>query len=181
MLFLRDNNRKMADKRARIEEIILNNYNKYYRLALSYVHNAADAGDIVQNGAYNAIRRSDSLKDIKYAETWIYRIMLNECFMVCRRPEVISYEALEEGKTDIEVKWDTYADVDLLRALDGLNESDRAVVILKYFEDRTLEEISDILGENVNTIKSRLYRCMKKLKDVLSDDGEEWHKNKIAR
>lgn len=46
-------------------------------------------------------------------------------------------------------------------------------MILKYFEDKKLEEIADILNENVNTIKSRLYRSMKKLRGALSDEGNQ--------
>ena len=41
-----------------VEDVILENYNKYYRLAYSYVHNATDAEDIVQNGVYKALRSS---------------------------------------------------------------------------------------------------------------------------
>ena len=41
-------------KEQKIEELLLENYNRYYRLAYSYVHNEADAADIVQNGAYKA-------------------------------------------------------------------------------------------------------------------------------
>lgn len=63
-----------------IEQIILENYNSYYRLAISYVHNEADAADIVQNGAYRAIRKAESIRNIEYAKTWVYRIMLNEIF-----------------------------------------------------------------------------------------------------
>ena len=55
------------------------------------------------------------------------------------------------------------------RAIDALEDKDKAIIILKYFEDKKLEEIADILEENVNTIKSRLYRNMKKLRTVLSD------------
>ena len=72
---------------------------------------------------------------------------------------------------------DSYANVDLQRALDTLTESDRAVIILKYFEDKKLEEIADILEENVNTIKSRLYRGLKKLQGILADEsGQEEQK-----
>ena len=51
-------------KRDIIEQLLLTNYNKYYRLACSYVHNDADAGDIVQNGAYKAILNSHKIKSI---------------------------------------------------------------------------------------------------------------------
>lgn len=65
-------------KEQKIEQLLLENYNSYYRLAYSYVHNESDASDIVQNGAYRAILHSDTLRQEKYAATWLYRIMLNE-------------------------------------------------------------------------------------------------------
>ena len=74
-------------KEQKIEELLLENYNRYYRLAYSYVHNEADAADIVQNGAYKAIRNSDSLKNVEYAQTWIYRIMLNEIFQCAKKKQ----------------------------------------------------------------------------------------------
>ena len=61
-------------------------------------------------------------------------------------------------------------DIDLQNALDVLSQKDKAIIILKYFEEKTLEEIADILEENVNTIKSRLYRSIKKLRKILSKD-----------
>ena len=45
-----------------------------------------------------------------------------------------------------------------------MNIKDRTVIELKYFEDMKLEEIAQVLDENVNTVKSRLYRGLKKLK-----------------
>ena len=154
-----------------IENIILENYNRYYRLAYQYAHNEEDACDIVQNGALNALKNSHSLKKTEYADTWIYRIMLNECFRFVKRPKHFSYEAVQEaGDMKAGYMEDAYANVDLQRAVDLLPEKYRAIVILKYFEDRTLEEIADILDENVNTVKSRLYRCMKKMRKSLSDN-----------
>lgn len=72
-------------KEKAVEQLLLQNYNQYYRLAYSYVQNDADAGDIVQNGAYKAIRHSSSLKNVEHAGTWIYRIMLNEIFAFCKQ------------------------------------------------------------------------------------------------
>lgn len=147
-------------KRDVIEQLLLTNYNKYYRLACSYVHNDADAGDIVQNGAYKAILNSSKLHNIEYAETWIYRIMMNEIFAKYREKETVPLEAIsfEEGKED------KYENVDLQKAIQSLDKEDRAVVVLRYFEDMKLEDIAKILDENLSTVKSRLYRSMKKLK-----------------
>lgn len=153
-------------KEHKIEQLLLENYNSYYRLAYSYVHNESDACDIVQNGAYRAILHSDTLRQEKYAATWLYRIMLNEIFRFVKKEQPISLDAVEaeQGKED------TYENIDLQRALDMLPKEDKAVIELKYFEDMKLTEIAEVLNENVNTIKSRLYRGLKKLRVEFSDD-----------
>lgn len=154
-------------KEQKIEELLMEKYNSYYRLAYSYVRNPADAEDIVQNGAYKAIRSSGSLKNEAYAKTWLYRIVLNEIFSFLRKEVPVPLEELEEtGKED------RYEDFDLKAALQKMEEKDKAVIELKYFEDLKLTEIAEILEENVNTVKSRLYRGLKKLRLELSDDGQ---------
>lgn len=155
--------------KALIEQIILEKYNQYYRLAYNYVHNEADACDIVQTGAYKALQNSYTLNQPEYAETWLYRIMLNECFRYLKQPKLFSYESMQEdGGLDLGYTNDNYANIDLQKALDSLADKDKAIIILKYFEDKTLEEIAAILNENINTIKSRLYRSMRKLRNALS-------------
>ena len=149
-------------KEKKIEEILLQNYDSYYRLAYSYVQNEADAGDIVQNGAYRAIRGSHTLEKTEYAATWVYRIMLNEIFRFCkvRNKNLVSLEEMpiEEGKEDV------YKDVDLHRAINMLSPEDKAVVQLRFFEDKKLEDNAKILGQNDSTEKSRQNRSMKKLR-----------------
>ena len=88
-----------------------------------------------------------------------------------KQSEFLSYEDVRENDgNQIGYVQDNYTDVDLERALDELSDKDKAVVILRYFEDKKLEEIADILDENLSTIKSRLYRSMKKLRGILSDE-----------
>lgn len=168
-----------------IEQIIMEKYNQYYRLAFSYVHNETDAGDIVQNGAYKAIRNCHTLKQPEYAQTWVYRIMVNECFQFLKQAKTCSYEAIqdEEGNEAGYVE-DHYTNLDLQRALAVLSEKDRTVVVLKYFEDMKLEEIAEILEENTNTVKSRLYRSLRKLRGILAydeDDGGKSINKEIGR
>lgn len=156
-----------------IEQIILENYNQYYRLAYQYARNEEDAYDIVQNGACKAIISCHTLKRTEYAKTWIYRIMLNECFRHLKQPRLLSYEAMQNANSmETAYQEDRSVNLDLQRAIDALPERDKAIIILKYFEDKKLEEIADILDENVNTVKSRLYRCMKKMRKTLSDETE---------
>ena len=159
-------------KEEKVEQLLLENYDRYYRLAFSYVHNADDAGDIVQNGAYKAIRNSSGLKNQEYAATWIYRIMLNEIYDFFRQKRMISIEALEESGEAEPAGTDTYQDFDLRTALDALDLEDKLVVELRYFEDMKLEEIAEILNENLSTVKSRLYRSFKKLRVRLSEREE---------
>lgn len=171
--FQKKGSKSGRELRELVEEIILENYNQYYRLAYSYVHREEDACDIVQNGAYKAIRSSHTLKQPEYAKTWVYRIMMNECFQYLKQPQTVSYEfLLEKNETKAESVEDCYADIDLRRALNVLSDKDRMVIILKYFEDRKLEEIADILDENVNTVKSRVYRSIGKLRSILLDNAE---------
>lgn len=151
-----------------IEQIICEKYNNYYRMAYSYVHNEADASDIVQEGAYKAIKNSASLRNPEYAGTWIYRIMMNEVYNFLNTKKHISLSD-EENFIEPEIS-DKYEDVDLKNALEKMQTKDKAVILLKYFEDKKLEEIAEILNENLSTVKSRLYRGLKKLKIELGSE-----------
>ena len=148
-----------------VEDLLLTNYNQYFRLAYSYVHNDHDAGDIVQNAAYKAIKNCSQLKEEQYASTWLYRIVTNEIFTFCSQKKTESLEYAEEP-----IQEDSYEDIDLKLALKSLPLEDKMIVELKYFEDMKLEEIAAILDLNVNTVKSRLYRSLKKLRLVLEED-----------
>ena len=160
MLFQRKN-----VKEQKVEQVLLENYNRYYRLAYSYVHKEADAEDIVQNAAYKAILNSDKLKQEAYASTWVYRIVLNEIYRVLAQKPTVSIDDayVEQGKED------SYENLDLWRALELLDKEDKAVIELRYFEDMKFSDIAEVLQENVNTIKSRLYRALKKLKLELAE------------
>lgn len=142
-----------------VEQILLENYNKYFRLAYSHLKNEEDAADIVQNGAYKAILNSGQLKKPEFAATWIYRIMLNE---IKQQYKVVKFESMEEvpetGKQDV------YENFDLKEAMDQLELADQVVIRLRYFEDMKLEEIAQIQNEKLSTIKSRLYRGLRKLR-----------------
>lgn len=159
--------RKSTNERL-IEKVILEKYNSYYRMAVSFTHNEADAEDIVQEGTYRAIKNARSLKNPEFAGTWIYRIMMNEIYRSVQKNQPDSLDAMDyqgEGKSD------TYEDTDLQRILDSLDPKDKAVIQLKYFEEMKLREIAEILGENENTVKSRLYRSLKKLKQDMEAEG----------
>lgn len=152
--------KKMQSK---VEEEVLNSYEMMYRIAFSYVHNPDDAMDIVQESAYKAIYNARQVKNEKYIKTWICKIVIHASvdFMKKNQKEIPVEQLYEMDEPSVQ---DTYQDFDTMQALDSLEEREKAVVILRYFEDRKLEDIAIILDENINTIKSILYRSLKKLK-----------------
>lgn len=151
---------------AEAERLLLEGYEKYYRLAYSYVKNEQDALDVVQESAYRVIRDCGKLKEEKYLSTWIYRIVINASIDLLRKQK-------REGMSldEVEIPYeDHYEEDDPLELLSALEERDRAIVILKYFEGWKLEEIAQVLEMNLNTVKARLYRALKKLKIALEPE-----------
>ena len=65
---------------------------------------------------------------------------------------------------------DSYSDPDLAAALSRLKEEEKTVVALRYFEELTLEEIAEVMREPLSTIKSRLYRALKRLRADLEKE-----------
>jgi RNA polymerase sigma-70 factor (ECF subfamily) len=151
--------------RSCIEKALLDNYEKYYRLAFSYVKNEADALDIVQESAYKAMKNSRKLKDGELADTWIYRIVVNTSIDFLRKAKKYSEEPYEDDvQKEIPYHETGYDKVDVMELLSALNPNDRTVIILRYFDNLKLEQISTILGESPSTVKSRLYRATQKLR-----------------
>ena len=150
-------------KEALIRSILLENYQSYYRLAFSYVHQEADAMDIVQEGAYKAMRKAGSLREERFASTWIYRIMINTAKDYVKK-YMQEYEALNENMIDSKGH---DSDMDLKDAVDKLPIQEKTLIILRFYEDKPLAEIADILQENLSTVKSRLYRTLEKLRKEL--------------
>ena len=145
------------------ERILTDNYEKYYRLAYSYMRNEDDALDVVQESAYRAIRDCGKVKNKDYLSTWIYRIVVNTALDLLRKKKK---ETLTEELPEIPVE-DQYQETELRTILNQLDHKSKTIIILRYFEDLKLEDIADILGDNLNTVKARLYRSLKKLRLIL--------------
>lgn len=164
--------KKLTEKERIIEEILIQNYEKYYRLAYGYIHNDADAMDIVQEGAYKAILKSESLRETAYAATWVYRIMLNEIFRFCRESTRRRGKENSECESLVELadeKSMSFMDfLELYDALGDLDTGERRIVEMKYFEGMKLSELAELLDMNENTVKSRLYRAIGKLRAAMS-------------
>lgn len=121
--------------------------------------------DIVQEGAYKAMLRADTLREESYAGTWIYRIMINEAKEYLRKNRR-DHAELEESQAAAEERC---TDPDLRDAVERLPERERTLIILRFYEDKPLGEIADILEENLSTVKSRLYRTLRALRKELEE------------
>lgn len=150
----------LKTKDAVISEILTNNYAMFYRIAFSYVRSEADALDIVQESAYKAIYHAAKLKNPEYARTWICRIVINEAVSFLRKQKKEQTKPMAAELAGAEAEDMT----DLRNALEKLAPEEKTVIILRFFEEMKLEEIAAVCQESVSTIKSRLYRTLKKLK-----------------
>lgn len=153
----------------KIADYVIRHKENIYRLAFSYVKNADDALDIVQESIYKAISSKDSLKNPEYIKTWFYRIVVNTSIDLIRKQKkmvVVDEEILSSYDPGVV---DNYQDIDLQRALNSLPDNYRSVIVLRYFEDMKIEEIAEILNENVNTVKTHLYRSLEKLRIKMND------------
>lgn len=140
-------------------------YESLYRLAFSYVQTEADAMDVVQESACKALEAYKKIQSKDYIKTWLYRIVINTSIDTLRKrkKESVGIENYMLDET-IAISEDAYTNLELMDLFNLLNEKDRTVVILRFFEDMKLDDISTITSESVNTVKTRLYRALKLLK-----------------
>ncbi|HOA81666.1 MAG TPA: sigma-70 family RNA polymerase sigma factor, partial [Defluviitaleaceae bacterium] len=142
-------------------------YKSMYRLAYSYVKNEADALDVVQESVYKAIRSASKVKQIDYIRSWLYRIVINTSLDILHNKtrESLSDEIIQEAIED------KNKDLDLIDSLHNLNDKERLVIVLRFFEDMKINDVAEILQENANTVKSILYRALKKLRVDIEKGG----------
>ncbi|MEQ2528092.1 sigma-70 family RNA polymerase sigma factor [Bacillaceae bacterium CLA-AA-H227] len=153
-----------------IAEYVIQNKDRFYRLAYSYVQNSDDALDIVQDSIHKAIT-SKTLKDEKAIKSWFYRIVVNTSLDFLRRKKKVTVVDDSTIQLHMSGHEDHYTDIDLHQSLNDLLPEYRSVVVLRYFEDLKLEEVAEILDLNVNTVKTRLYKALKILRVQM--DSEE--------
>ena len=157
------------DNRQLLVEHILNGQTDFYRLAVSYVKNRDAALDVVQEAIVKALSKVDTVREPAYLKTWFYRILINEAMNHFRRNR--NLVSLEEVMVDRAVEsGDPGERLDLYDAIDRLSFQEQTVIKLRYFEDMKLEEIAQATGANLNTVKSRLYKAIRKLKDMTGEE-----------
>lgn len=155
-----------------IVSYIIDNQDKLYRLAFSYVHTKDEALDIVQNAICKALENYESIKNINAINTWIYRILVNESITYIKKNkrEIYSNEIElimdeEQSKNLYVIQEDEiYNTNDITNAINELPIEMQTIIKLHFFDELTLKEVADVTGLNINSVKSKLYRCLKRLK-----------------
>ena len=133
-----------------------------YRLAYSVLHNRDESLDAVQTAVCRALEHQDSLRDPGAVKTWFTRILMNACNDLLRqRSRVVPFP--ENGEEPFGEDPEP-SDETLARRVDALPREMGTVIKLRFYEELTLKEIGEITGQNINTVKSRLYAGLKKLR-----------------
>jgi RNA polymerase sigma-70 factor, ECF subfamily len=165
------------DKEA-FEELVRRHQHRVFAVAGGIVRRREDVEDVAQQvfvKAYFSLKRFDQRAAFS---TWLYKITVNECWDMLRKRKVrpLVYEAdlseeqarqvlssAEQGKGQPDISERLEARQRVERLLDGLDERDRLMLILKEVEGFSIEEIADVLNLNANTVKVRLFRARRRV------------------
>lgn len=164
---------KQYDEKALTQ--LLSFYQTYlYQIAYLYCKNQEQALDAVSECVTKVYLNLPKLKEPKYFKTWMTRILINEVLDdIKKRKHLISYDRLRDAGYEAEYAEDTITQeerLDLYRALDSLKPNYKKVLILKYFQDFSIKEISDLMDMSESSIKVLLHRGRKKLRHILSEE-----------
>jgi RNA polymerase sigma-70 factor, ECF subfamily len=155
---------------------------RLYPTVLRLLGSAEDAEDTLQDTFVRAFEKLDQFQGESSFYTWIYRIAVNLALSGHRKRRVRSAHrikrehSISHGSEPMDESPEADPTVPLERAererivtaaLDQLGPEHRAVVILKDFDGRRYEEISEILHIPVGTVRSRLHRARCELRDRL--------------
>lgn len=157
----------------RLIQYILENQDRFYRVAYSYTRHQEDALDVVQNAVCKALEAHESIKNEDAIKTWFYRILINECLTVIKKRKrfLLTDDVLEQEEVYYEKGYEQ--DGGMEKELDSLELDVQGIIKLRFFEEMSLKEISRITGLNLNTVKTKLYRGIKQLKENMRE-AELW-------
>jgi len=167
------------------EELLNRFQQQVYTLALRLLNDPSEASDVVQEVFLKVFRNISSFRGQSTLKTWIYRITVNEAhnarrwFFRHRRREVELDTSPEEARNWKEIIPDrTRSPFDMAlegeqhsmieAALDRINPIFREAVVLRDITDLSYEEIAEILGVSLGTVKSRILRGREALREELA-------------
>ncbi|HMO41467.1 MAG TPA: sigma-70 family RNA polymerase sigma factor [Saprospiraceae bacterium] len=183
MIMAQDNNTTQYERV--FEEEFLPHIDALYTFAYHLTYNEDDANDLVQDTYMKAYRFIDKYQSGTNAKAWLFKILKNAFINQYRRkskqPTQVDYEDItsyQEGEDD--TNYAGYADLreemfqsmmgdEVTNAINALPVKFRVAILLCDIEGFTYEEISKILDIPVNTVRTRLHRARKQLKDTLNE------------
>jgi len=148
-----------------------------YRLCYRYVNDHQDASDLAQETFLRAFRSIGRFRGDSRFSTWLYRIAVNAClnFRSRRRagdeplPESLPGPGGREGE-----RLDREAARRRVReAVTRLPEKQRATVILKVYQELTHEQVAQVMGTTVGTVKANLFHGLRNLRRLVEGAGVE--------
>lgn len=149
---------------------VLTMQDRLYRVSCTLLRCEADREDAVQSALEKAWRGRFLLRQEQYMETWLTRILINECYAIMRRSRRIIPMA-EVGENQ-PAQWEAQnADEMLCRALTALPDTLRLPIVLHYMEGMDIRTIARTLRIRESAVKSRLHRGREKLRQ--SDELKE--------
>lgn len=149
-------------------ETVKRNSQRLYVIAFSYLQRKDDAEDVLQNTFLKLWNSNKDFESDEHIDKWLTKVCINDCKNVFALP-FRKHKSLED-EYDLST-FDKYFNIDLYNAVLSLNKKERLVVMLFYYDDLPIKEISALAGIKESTVKSLLKRSREKLKQRL---GDEW-------
>jgi RNA polymerase sigma-70 factor (ECF subfamily) len=169
----------IAGNEAAVEVFVHQYETSVFRLALSIVGDTAEANEITQETFVAALRSLPRYQERQSLKAWLYRIALNQSRSHLRKRRVLerlrtTLAGMFQVESQKEISPEDAAirsekEAQIWRALNRLEERQRTVVVLRYFHELSVAEISEILSVNEGTIHSRLHSAREKLRNALQD------------
>ncbi|HWL26015.1 MAG TPA: sigma-70 family RNA polymerase sigma factor [Ureibacillus sp.] len=141
-----------------------------YRMAFVYMKNQEDALDVVQEVAYQSFKNINTLKKPEYFKTWLMKITIN-CAIntINKNKKVVQLKSKYEEYMSAEVDENIPLSLSLQDVMECLQEDEKSVVLLRFYQTYTFKEISQSLEIPLGTAKSILYRALQKLRKRLEE------------
>jgi RNA polymerase sigma-70 factor (ECF subfamily) len=149
---------------------------KAFNLAFRICGNREDAEEIAQDSFLKAFRSLNGFKMKSSFATWFYRIVYNTSisYVRVRKKGLLSLEDFPADATDFigDNSSEDDAEKEYRNALIGfallkINEEERGLITLYYYEEMSTDEISDVTGISKSNIKVRLFRARQKMLDII--------------
>ena len=158
---------------------------RLFALARHYTKNPVEIEDVVQESFLKAFRRLDTFHHQSSFYTWIYRIATNTILDFLKRrgrspiqsvedPEVLARPEPTDGfAPNVNIEREEIAEV-THKVLAELPDIFRTVLVMREFEERSYQEIADVLGISIGTVESRLFRARARFRERLTKDFPEF-------